>query len=265
MKKVFILLCMAVLMSCQAPHEGTSSKIIFLHHSTGHAIWRGNTNYYLYRLIKKGDVQKYFAKYNKENGTNYEISNQVFPKEQPYGWNNFPYDYYNIWVKHAGNDPYLEEPTLEILTESHDVIILKHCYPVNDILEDTGSPDVDSEEKRLENYMLQYDALKEKMHEFPNNKFIIWTPAARVKNSTTEEKAHRTRNFYEWIVNDWDESGDNIYLWDFYDYETEGGLYLKDEYASGPKDSHPNQEFAGRMAPLFGQFVIDCLEGKLDP
>jgi hypothetical protein len=264
MRKALIFLFMAALVSCQSGKGENSSRVIFLHHSTGGAVWRGNTNYYLYKVTQKGDVQKFFSKYNRKNGTNYQISSQVFPKEEIYGWSNFPYDYYNIWVKNAGNDPYLNEPTLEILTDSYDVIIFKHCYPVGDILEDSGAPDIDSEEKRLENYMLQYKALKRKMHDFPDKTFILWTPAARVKNSTTEEKALRTREFYEWIVNEWDEAEDNIYLWDFYAYETEGGLYLKDEYASGPKDSHPNKEFSGNLAPLFGQFIIDCMQGNIE-
>ena len=44
-------------------------------------------------------------------------------------------------------------------------------------------------------------------------------------------------------------------------YETEGELYLRDEYASGNTDSHPNVELAGRIAPLFAQFIIDVAEG----
>ena len=101
-------------------------------------------------------------------------------------------------------------------------------------------PDINSEERRLENYKLQYDALKQKMHEFSDKKFILWTPAALVENMTTEEQALRTREFYEWMINEWNEEGDNIYLWDFYKLETEGGLYLKHEYAVSPDDSHPN-------------------------
>jgi hypothetical protein len=64
------------------------------------------------------------------------------------------------------------------------------------------------------------------------------------------------------MMNEWNEEGDNIFLWDFYKLETEGELYLKPEFASGPDDSHPNPEFSGRVAPLFGQFIIDCIEGK---
>ncbi len=39
--------------------------------------------------------------------------------------NNYPYDYFDVWVKNVGNNPYLGEPTLEILPKEFDVIILE--------------------------------------------------------------------------------------------------------------------------------------------
>ena len=92
-------------------------------------------------------------------------------------------------LRMEGPNPYMEEPTLEILTKEYDVIIFKHCFPGSRILEDTGNPDINSDEKRIENYKLQYNALKQKMHEFPNNKFIVWTPAVNTKNQMTEDEA----------------------------------------------------------------------------
>jgi hypothetical protein len=235
-------------------------KIVFLHHSTGHSIWLGKTNRYLYKLTGKGDVHKFFSHYNKKNKTDYRISERIFPKKEPYGWSNYPYDYYNIWVKHAGGKPYMDEPTLEILTKEFDVIVFKHCYPVSRIVENIGSPDIDSDIKSAENYRLQYEALKTKMHEFPDNKFIIWTPAVNTKTGMTEEEAIRTRDFHDWIIKEWDEKGDNIFIWDFYKYETEGSLYLTDKNAFGLNNSHPGSEFAGRVAPLFGKYIIDVIE-----
>lgn len=240
-----------------------NKRIIFLHHSTGLNIWKGGTSSANYKLTGKGDVQKYFKDYNKDHSTEYSIKNTFFPTEVPYGWKNYPFDYYNIWVKNAGDSPFMEEPTLEILSKEYDIIIFKHCYPVSSIMKDTENPDIDSEEKRLENYKLQYNALKNKMHEFPENKFILWSPAVHVKNNISEAEALRTRDFYTWIMNDWDEKGDNIYIWDFYDLETEGGLYLIDKYAEGPSDSHPNVSFSKRVAPLFAKFIIDVIEGKV--
>ncbi len=161
MKLLLTIFAVALLIttSCESDKK-EMKKIIFLHHSTGYNIWVGGTNRYIYKLTKEGDVKKYFKNYNRKNKTNYSISEQYFPKLEPYGWNNYPYDYYNIWVKHSGPDRYMDEPTLEILTREYDIIIFKHCFPGSRILEDTGNPNIDSDEKRLENYKLQYNALK---------------------------------------------------------------------------------------------------------
>jgi len=240
------------------------SKIIFLHHSTGECIWRGNTNPYLYRLTGSGDVKRYFRKLNRKARKKHSLSERNFPAKIPYGWKNYPFDYYNIWVKNAGDNPYMNEPTLEILTKEYDVIIFKHCYPVSIILEDTGKPDINSDEKRLENYKLQYEALKEKMHEFPETRFIVWTPAVRVKSGLTEDQALRTSKFHRWMLEEWYEKGDNIYIWDFYNYETEGGLYLKEEYSMGNGNSHPSKKFSARLAPLFAKYIMDVAENKFE-
>lgn len=261
-KVLSVIILASLFLSCESKQD-QMTKIIFLHHSTGQAIWIGKTNRFVYKFTKKNDVKSYFRRSNNKNRTNYLIDERTFPAESPYGWRNRPYDYYNIWVKHAGENPYMGEPTLEILTKEYSIIIFKHCYPVSNIKEDTGFPNIDSEERRLENYKLQYTTLKNKMHEFPNNKFIVWTPAVHVKSNLKPEEAKRTNDFYKWIINEWDEKGDNIFVWDFYQYETEGGLYFLDKYASGPKDSHPNKQFAGRIAPLFSQFIIDISEGRI--
>jgi hypothetical protein len=234
-------------------------KILFLHHSTGASVWVGKTNKYIYKFTKNGDVLKYFSDFNKKNRTSHQIEELLFPKSSPYGWNNYPYDYYNIWVKNAGESLYLNEPTLEILTKKYDIIIFKHCFPGSRIKEDTGNPDINSPEKRLENYKLQYNAIKEKLHEFHNTRFILWTPAVCTKNQMTEEEATRTLQFYKWITEEWNEKDDNIFIWDYYKYQTEGGLYLPDKYAIAPDNSHPNREFSGKVAPLFSKFITELL------
>ena len=259
-----ILALMIVLLTGCASNSNIMKKVVFLHHSTGEAIWKGKTNRYVYRLTGKGDVQKFFAAYNRKNKTNYEISAVNFPKSSPYGWNNYPFDYYNIWVKNGGPEPFMEEPTLEILTKQYDVIIFKHCFPVSRIVADSLTPDINSGVKSIGNYKLQYEALKKKMHEFPDNKFIVWTPAANTKLKSKEEEALRTRDFYNWMNNEWDEKGDNIFIWDFYNYETEGGLYLTDSNAYSPDNPHPGVEFSARIAPLFGKFIIDVIESRVD-
>lgn len=231
-----------------AVDELSSGDVIFLHHSTGENVWLGG-------------VPEYIEEYNDENGTEYDVRQLDFPTEE-YAWENFPYDYWNIWVNHEGSSNYMGQPTLETLTKKYDVIAFKHCFPVGYIEPDTGNPSVSSSEKTLENYKAQYEALKDKMHEFENNRFIVWTGAALIESETEPEYAERTREFFEWVKNDWDEDGDNIYVWDFYELETDGGLYMKDEYSMG--DSHPNETFSADVAPMFGKRIIDVIEGRGD-
>ena len=51
----------------------------------------------------KAHLPLLFENYNEEHNKNYHIKEMAFPKDAPYGWNNYPYDYYNIWVKNAGD------------------------------------------------------------------------------------------------------------------------------------------------------------------
>jgi hypothetical protein len=239
-------------------------KIVFLHHSTGGVIWAGRTWKVVQKVLGTSDVASWFTEYNRANHTDLRIEQLEFPTGNDYEWANYPYDYYNIWVKHAGSAPYRGEPTLEMLTAKYDVIIWKHCFPVGNILPDTGVANIDSSEKRLENYKLQYAALKEKMHSFPDTRFIVWTGAALLQSGTTPDEARRTREFFDWVKSQWDEPGDNIFVWDFYQLETEGGPYLKPEYAASRNDSHPNSDFAGTVAPLFAQRIVNVIMGKGD-
>jgi len=225
-----ILLCAATPGSAgtagdEAP-MGSDAKIIFLHRSIGQAIWDAG-------------VVRFFRDYNMSNGTRLQVTEQAFPKRSRYGWKNYPYDCWNIWVKRAGMRPFKGEPTLELLTR-------------------------DSDDRRIENYKVQYNALEKKMHEFPENRFIVWTGPALVRNATSPSDARRAKAFFDWVRSAWDEEGDNIYLWDFSVLETRGGLYLRDEYAAGPGNSHPSRTFARKVAPYFCRRIVDVLEGKGD-
>jgi hypothetical protein len=201
-----------------------------------------------------------FKEYNEEHNTSYGIYKRPFPTEKPYGWYNFPHNYYEIWVEHAGDEPYRKQPTLEILTRDYDVIIFKHCFPVSNIEADEEVADINSYHKTIANYKLQYEAIKKKIHEFPDTKFLLWTGAAQTKANTVEENAVRAKEFFNWVREEWDEPDDNIFLWDFNTLETDGGLYLKDEYAVAPNNSHPNSEFSSRVSKLLFNRIIDVLE-----
>jgi hypothetical protein len=149
-----------------------------------------------------------------------------------------------------------------MLTKDYQVIIFKHCFPVSNIGPDKDSADINSYYKSIANYKLQYKALQEKIHEFPDTKFILFTGAVEVKSNITEVEAKRAKEFFDWVKSDWDIPGDNIYLWDLYSLETEGGLYFKEEYASSSADSHPDREFSSKAAKLLFNRIIDVIENN---
>jgi hypothetical protein len=245
-----------------APHAVTLGKmpantsVVFLHHSTGENIWNGGVS---------GAV----GAHNARAGTSYRVTPLAFPHD-PYPWDNYPYDYWNIWVKNAGPSPYQGQETLEMLTRDHQVIVFKHCYPVSAIEPDGGAGDVSSSQKTLSNYKLQYQALKSKLRSFPSTRFIVWTGAALTKTAMREkfggndEMAGRVKQFFTWVRDTWDERGDNIFVFDFFALETEGGGHLLDRHAQDAWDSHPNETFARQAAPRFAQRIIDVIEGRGD-
>ena len=261
-------------LSCNNKDNSSDLNIVFLHHSTGEIIWNGAPPNIIQRVAKKisdrfenvisknAMLPSLISKHNKENSTHYSIKAIEFPKIKPYGWNNNPYDYYNIWVKHAGKEPYLKEPTLEILTEEYQVIIFKHCFPVSNIQADKDSSDINSNYRSLTNYQLQYLALREKMNSFPETKFILFTGAAQVRSNIKVDEAERAKEFFNWVINEWDIQNDNVYVWDLYELETEGGLYLKDDYAASSHDSHPNEIFAQRVTKLLFNRIVDIIENR---
>lgn len=269
-----LILFVVSLNSCKEKEKTSDMNILYIHHSTGGVIWQGEKASIITRAARKvstgladalggkAKLPSLFDKYNKENNKNYLIKEIAFPKAAPYGWHNYPYDYYDIWVKHAGNEPYMEEPTLEILTKQYQVISFKHCFPVSSIQPDKDSADINSDYKSLANYKVQYNALRDKLHEFPDTKFIVWTGAALAKGAVSQESATRAREFFTWVKEEWDLPEDNIYLWDFYELETEGGLYLKDEYATSDTDSHPNTVFASKAVGLVFNRIVDVIENN---
>jgi len=249
------------------------TSIVFLHHSTGKTIWNGNTRgfrYTLGRILKKingkpnnqAQLLCLLREYNRKNHTGYKIDELSFPKSEPYGLNNYPYDYYNIWVKHGGNKPYMEEPTIEVLSATYQVIIFKHCFAVSNIQAEQDSADINSDYKSLANYKLQYMALRDKIHQFPHVKFIVWTGAAHVKSQVNENEAKRAREFFNWVKDEWDLPDDNIFIWDFYQLQTKGSLYFLDEYSRSENNSHPNAKFSDYAADLFFNRIIDVIENN---
>jgi hypothetical protein len=245
-------------------YQNPDLKIIFLHHSTGKNVWDGDVKQ-KNRLSFNSDtclVPRILKEYNDRVGLKVSIEELSFPSGKNYPWANYPFDYYNIWVKNGDDTAFMNEPSLEMLTKEYDIIIFKHCFPVSKIEKDEKFPDVNSEVKTLTNYKLQYQALKEKLHTFPKTKFLIWTGAALNEGQTSVIEAERAKEFSIWVKENWDLPEDNIEIFDFREIETEGGLYLKPEYAMGEQDSHPNMKISSIAAHKLVTKIIDLIENK---
>jgi len=256
----------------EAAMAHTPVRIAFLHHSTGEAVW-------------KGGLAPFIEAWNTRHGTDYRITEQNYPMAKGnhprigallparvfnaifrdhYPWENNPYDYWNLWVAHRGQDRDRSEANLDDLARDYDVIVFKHCFPVSSVADDDGAPSASSRRRTLANYKLQYEALKARMRGFPRTTFIVWTGPALTESATRPGDAERAQRFAAWVKDTWDEKGDNIFVWDFRELETDGGLYLKPGRSVTAGDSHLSADFARKAAPLLGKRIVDVIEGRGD-
>ncbi len=234
---VFLNLCLTVLILTKFSYAQDSLTIHFLHHSTGA------------NLITQGNIYEMFEQYNTDCNTNY-----IFSDEWSTPSGNYPYDYYI--------DTFSPERLAEY-TSAYNVIIFKHCYPASDIAADTGEPDINSSRKSLENYKLQYRALRDRFDSYPDNKFLVMTIPPRHRLATTAEKAARAIKFVQWVneefLNEDGNKHNNIGIFDFHVLLADSNGYLKYEYEINHNisDSHPNQLANETICPIFFDAIID--------
>ena len=252
-------LCILWLACFVASAFADGEKIIFLHHSTG-----GN-------VYNEGNVKQWLHTY----APSLEITERAYPNT-PYPWNNYPYDYWNLWINGACQPGNSNVECLNNLADEYDVVIFKHCFPGADILSDTGTPDVSSSRKSLENYKAQYRALRDELDKYPETTFIIWTLAPRHRLATNAERANRAWQFVQWVKNDFlTEDGrehPNIFIFDFFGIVAEkrndppqGQQYcLRYDYERSHtgSDSHPNKLANETAGPLFARCIVDAVEHR---
>ena len=239
-------------------------KAIFLVHSTG-------TD-----LFSQGKVSDWMKNYNAINNTNFQIYTRTYP-ENPWPWSNYPHDYWKLWVDNScnSNDPDIE--CLASLSSKYDMVIFKHCYPGADVEANLGNPDIKSSRKSLENYKLQYRALRILMDGMPDKKFMVWTLVPRHRLATYASTASRANEFVNWVKTQWlTEDGKphpNIYIFDFFSFAAEMNknpsngvqycLKYDYEYSHSSGDSHPNVLANQTIGPLFAQAVVKALSADI--
>ena len=236
---------------------------IFLHHSTGEGVY------------VEGGVAGWISNYNSANGTSYSVTERSYP-DTPYPWENYPYDYWNLWINNQCNSTNPNIQCLNNILQSYDVVIYKHCFPGAGIAADNGTPSVSSPIKTIANYKLQYRALRNLMDQYPGKKFIVWTLAPLHRLETTTEEASRAREFVNWVKSSWltedGKSHPNIYIFDFFGLVAESNPTpvngkvncLKYEYEKSHTivDSHPNTLANTTVGPIFAQFIVNTFKGQ---
>jgi len=161
------------------------------------------------------------------------------------------------------------EPRFTDLVAEYDVVIMKHCFPSSDILEDTGKADPASTRQSLENYKAIYRLLRNKFDEHPNTLFIIWTLPPRHRlfepsEGSKDANAARATEFSNWLKGGFPKEGGihpNIYIWDFRSLIKDPNTnFLKYEYESdhNSADSHPNKLANNATGPGLAQFIVDA-------
>ena len=264
MRKVslfFLILALVSAFSIKA--QAADNRVVFLHHSTGGGVfWEGG-------------VDQWIADYNASHGTAIQVEEREYPSE-PYAWENYPYDYWNLWINGAcdSSNPNIE--CMDSLASKYDVVIFKHCFPGAYVIPDFDyeTPDVGSMERSMANYKLQYQALRELMDSYPDTVFIVWTLAPLHRMDTDAEAAARAAEFVRWVKEDWlHEDGKahpNIRIFDFWGLVAETSsnpsqgqancLKYQFEQSHSDSDSHPNAEANRMVGPIFAQFIVDNLE-----
>lgn len=263
MKKLVLFL----ILYCGLTHS-FGQKILFIHHSTG-----GN-------VYTQGNVAAWMTNYNTTHAKNYQLTERAYP-DTPYPWENYPYDYWNLWVNPAStcNSSNVNIECISSLVQNYNVIVFKHCFPGAGIGADQATSSVSSNVKTLGNYKLQYRALRAIMDGYPNNKFIVWTLAPLHRNATNVADAARAKQFVDWVKNTWltedGKSHPNIFIFDFWGIVAESSTTpangqvncLKYAYEGdhNGNDSHPNQAANQVAGPLFGQCIVNAIENKTTP
>lgn len=258
MKTKTVTLLMTIFIVAQS----FGQKAIFLHHSTGGGV------YY------EGQVSDKIEAYNTQHSTSYQIDEFSYP-DSPYPWENYPYDFWNLWVNGRCQSDTAGIECLETILGRYDVVIFKHCYPGANIDED-GTPDISSSNKTLANYKLQYKALLSKFDQYPNKKFVVWTLAPQHRNATNTDQAIRAGEFVNWVKNDWLTEGGNqhpnVFVFDFFGIVAESNPSpangqqncLKYEYEvdHDGSDGHPNQQANLTAGEAFANFMIQIFSGQ---
>lgn len=246
------------------PVSPDNARVLFLHHSVGKYVQLG------------GNSGKTFAthikEYNQQSNHHYTYNHSLYPdteKNNSYGWDNKPFVYWDMWVNRPGGKVIPKDEEFSSIANSADLVIFKHCFTESGVAQNKGSGTVSEDARRIEVYKLQYEAIKAKMKAQSDTKFLVWTLPPKLEGAHTREAAALALEFSNWVRDEWDEKGDNIFVFDYRTLSADkDGLFLPKDWSlseySGKPDNHPSSDFSGKVLNNFVQRTIDVLEGRGD-
>lgn len=237
---------------------GGAHKVVFVHHSTGEHIWGGGAED-AYKALRPDDT----------------ITEQLYPSAAYGEWENKPQNYQHLWFgmpdatasdlanRHAEG----QESFAQLLAKG-DVLVFKHCFDGDAMF---PSSTEGAFGQTLEKYKASYEVLKTELRKKTDNIFLVWTVAPL----SPSERAHFqaadnvqiSLDFRNWVLNEWDEPGDNIFVFDYRLLATRGELsYLAESDAVDPnnEDSHPSDDLSKVIAPCFARRLADVVNGNGD-
>lgn len=240
-----------------SPKASAGKRVVFLHHSVGQNVWEGGVPK-AYKALRPQD----------------HLKAVLFPVTDCPEWSNRPQDYHRFWV--AGQSDCSPGGGFKGLLANYDVIVLKHCYTHDLMLDSEQKGDPNSRRQTLADYKAAYQGLKKLFHKHPDKTFIVWTvaPALEQRYKKFGPEFYRQVNtqghvFADWVRERWDEKGDNVFVFDFRQLAAgKPNGFLKPEYAqsSDPRkpDSHLNARFSREVAPLFANRIAQVVNGQGD-
>lgn len=127
---------------------------------------------------------------------------------------------------------------------SHDVVVIKSCYPNSDIKDDT----------ELAKIKKEYTTIAGFFGDRPEKKLIIMTSPPLRPTSTTSANAARAGQLVDWLKST--ELAKNVSVFDFFHLLSGSDNYLKKEYRRFIwLDNHPNKKASDRIAQKWLKYV----------
>lgn len=213
-------------------------SLLFIHRSVGR------------NLIKDGELRKLFAAHSinfSDYDQNIDTLTNNEGEKQPCNF-QFPLDdtkplsYAQIFT----NTPDKSAEIIRDFALTHDVVVIKSCYPNNNI----------KSEKELETLKENYRLIATFFNQYPNKEFFILTSPPLAPMMTTKKSANYARSLADWLATT--ELGRNVHVFNFYSLLADEKTHCLKRQCRRllPFDSHPNKKASAEIAPKFVEFLV---------